>query len=69
MRLRRREGEALEQLHLLLRVASDLVARRQAGHELPHAGAELEREVRCGGADEGVDVVAGGLERFVHGGP
>ena len=54
---RRRVPEAVEQLHLLLAVLAHGVVGREVGDQLGDARAELVREVRRRGADEGVDVV------------
>jgi drug/metabolite transporter (DMT)-like permease len=52
-------AEAVEQLHLRLGVAADLVVGREIVHELFDASPELIREVRRRRSDERVDVVAG----------
>ena len=54
-------AETVEQLHLLLGVAADLVVGGEVLHELFDASAELVREVRRRRSDERVDVVAGDL--------
>ena len=59
---RRRVPEAVEELHLLLAVLAHGVIVGEVLDELPHAGAELVREVRRRRPDEGVDVVARRLD-------
>jgi drug/metabolite transporter (DMT)-like permease len=54
-------AEPVEQLHLLLRVAADLVVRGEVMHELLDPRAKLVCEVRGRRPDELVDVVAGDL--------
>ena len=54
-------AETVEQLHLLLGVAADLVVGREVTHELFDASPKLVREVRRRRSDERVDVVAGDL--------
>src|SRR5262249_22597414 len=61
--LRRSVAEPVEELDLLVRVATHVVALGEVGHELAEPCPQLVGEVRCGGADERVDVVAGGLAR------
>ena len=52
-------AKSVEQLHLLLGVAADLVTGRKVLHELLDASAKLVREVRRRRPDERVDVVPG----------
>ena len=59
-------AEPVEQLQLLLGVPAHLVLGREAGDELADARAELVGEVRRGGADERIDVVAGRLVALRH---
>jgi drug/metabolite transporter (DMT)-like permease len=54
-------AEPIEQLHLLLGVAADLVVGGEVLHELLDSRAKLIREVRRRRPDELVDVVAGDL--------
>ena len=54
-------AEPVEQLHLLLAVAADLVVGGEVLHELFDASPKLIREVRRRRSDERVDVVAGDL--------
>jgi drug/metabolite transporter (DMT)-like permease len=54
-------AETIEQLHLLLGVAANLVVGGEVLHELFDASSELVREVRRRRSDERVDVVAGDL--------
>ena len=54
-------SEPVEQLHLLLRVPAHRVLLGQVADELAHARAQLVREVRRRGPDEGVDVGEGRL--------
>jgi hypothetical protein len=50
-------AEPLEQRNLLVAEAAGRVIRRQVADERPDAGADLEGEVRRGGADERLDVL------------
>ena len=61
-RERRRVTEAVEELHLLLSVLPHRMIRGQILDERPDTCPELVREVRRRRPDEGVDVVAGGLD-------
>ena len=54
-------AEPVEQFHLLLGVAADVVVAWKFAHELLDAGAQLIREVRRRRPDKLVDVVAGDL--------
>jgi len=54
-------AEPVEQLDLLLAVATHRVILGKIADELAHARAQLVREVRRRGADEGVDVGEGRL--------
>ena len=59
-------AEPVEQLDLLVGVATDVVIVGQVGDELADAGPKLVGEVRGGRTDEGVDVVASGAVRLAH---
>jgi hypothetical protein len=57
-------AESVEQLHLLLGVAADLVVGWKVLHERFDSSPELIREVRRRRSDERVDVVASDLGHF-----
>ena len=50
--------QAVEEFHSLLAVLADRMVVREVLDELADAGPKLVGEVRRGGPDEGVDVVA-----------